>query len=403
MKILFADQFSELGGAQLALLDILDEVLRRGWRAEVMAPCQFILEERSLHTACAERGIPFWPLPFTTYSNGGKTVQDLLRYGIDTARAVQALREATVRFQPDLIYANGPRVLPAVVLAARSRQLQVVFHLHSHLDRGYSRQIARWCASSKRVRALTISRFVAQPFSRADADGRLRIVYNGVRDHGYVPRPRSGPARIGILGRVSRQKGHVDFVRAARLMAIARPELRFLVFGAAMFGDGQYERDVRVAAEGAPVEFRGWTDDASAALHEIDILAVPSGPAEGATRVIMEAFSAGTPVVAYPSGGIPELVRHGDTGLLADTQAPEALAEALGKLLDNADLAGLLSLQGRCEWEARFRLDLWQREICNFIQEPFALTVANDLSATSEIRCAQRAPVSASDAVRDAR
>lgn len=252
MRILFADQFSELGGAQLALLDIIDEVLRRGWKAEVTAP-----GNGPLHTACAERGVSSSKLPFAQYANGTKTVRDVLRYGIDTVRAAQAIREAAARFQPDLIYANGPRVLPATVLAARSQGCRVVFHLHSCLDRGYARRLANYCVRSKRVRVITISRFVAQPFSQVAADGRLRVVYNGVRDHGFVRRPRSVPARIGILGRISRQKGHLDFVRAAALMADARLDLRFVVFGQAMFGDSPCERDVRAAAEGAPVEFRG--------------------------------------------------------------------------------------------------------------------------------------------------
>ena len=396
MRILFADQFSELGGAQLALLDVLDEATRRGWRAELMAP-----GNGPLHSACADRGIPSWPLPFAGYFNGGKTVHDVLRYGIDTARAVRSLGEAAARFQPDVIYVNGPRVLPAAVLAARSQQRPVVFHLHSYLDRGYSRRIARLCVTGKSARVIAISRFVAQPFSRLGADDRLRIIYNGVRDHGFVPRPRPGPACIGILGRISRQKGHLDFVRAARRMAMARPELRFLVFGAAMFGDDHYSQEVRAAAQVVPIEFRGWANDVSAALHEIDILAVPSGPAEGATRVIMEAFSAGTPVVAYPSGGIPELVRDGETGMLTATPGPEALADALSQLLDDAGLARRLSLQGRREWGGRFRLDRCQREICDFIQEPFLpSTVANGLSTTSEARSGRRAAASASDAGR---
>lgn len=105
--------------------------------------------------------------------------------------------------------------------------------------------------------------------------------------------------------------------------------------------------------------------------------------------MIPEAFSAGTPVVAYPSGGIPEVVRHGDTGLLTVTREPQALAAALSELLDNPALAGRLSFQGRSEWDARFRLDRWQSEICSFIE--------GDLPATSERRSVQQVPMSADD------
>src|ERR1700729_1862156 len=102
MRVLFVDQFSELGGAQAALLDVVDEVSRRGWQAEVMAPGRGPLD-----AVCAGRGSPSWTLPFAAYANGRKTVKGPLPYGIDTLRAVRSIREAAERFQPDLIYANG--------------------------------------------------------------------------------------------------------------------------------------------------------------------------------------------------------------------------------------------------------------------------------------------------------
>lgn len=387
MKILFADQFSEFGGAQRVLSEVLDEVVRRGWLAQVMAP-----GSGPLLAACTARGIPALPLPFNRYSNGHKTATDVFRYTIDSARAMFAIRDAARRFQPDLIYVNGPRVLPAAVLAARTLQTPIIFHTHSYLKRGYARSIADWCVKQENVRVVAISRFVARPFDGA-AGARTRIIYNGVRDHGFLPCPRAKPQCIGIVGRVSPEKGHADFVSTARIMAATRPGLRFVVFGAAQFSDSAFEREVRAAA-GACVEFRGWADDVSPALHEIDVLAVPSGPGEGATRVIMEAFSAGTPVVAYPSGGIPELVRHGDTGFLTCARGERHLAGGLGELLDDPALMQRLSLNGRREWDTRFRLDRFQSEIRDFIA---------GAQTTSGFRCELPAPESASGIARGAR
>lgn len=388
MRILFADQFSEFGGAQIALRNLLDAVVQRDWQAKVMAP-----GNGPLHQACANRGIPSSLLPFARYAYGHKTVQDVFRYGTDTLRAGLAIRDAAREFRADLIYVNGPRVLPAAVFARGSERVPIIFHAHSYPDRAYARRILQWCISQENVRVLAISRFVAQPFGPM-----ARVVYNGVRDHGFVPRPRSKPACVGILGRISREKGHLDFVRAAVTMAATRPGLRFLIFGETLFADDCYEREVRAAARDTPVEFRGWTEDVAAALHEIDILAVPSGPGEGATLVIMEAFSAGTPVVAYPSGGIPELVRHGDTGLLTPARRQRPLAEALGELLDNPDLMERLSRHGRREWEARFRLERAQSGICDFIEESLVCP-----TGASGIRSSPLAPECGCGAEREAR
>jgi glycosyltransferase involved in cell wall biosynthesis len=383
MRILLADQFSELGGAQITLLNLLDEIVRRGWQAKVMAPAS-----GPLHDGCAIRGIPSSRLPLARYTNGRKTAQDVLRYGVDTFCSGLAIRNASKSFHPDLIYVNGPRVLPAAVVAARSKQTPIIFHTHSDCGRGLAHRLVEWCVTQERVRVLAISRFIAQPFGKMAS-----VIHNGVRDHEFVPRPRSQSTCIGIVGRISPQKGHLDFVRAARTMAAARSGLRFVVFGASLFGNNSYEREVRAEATGAPIEFRGWTDDVPAALHEIDILAVPSGPAEGATLVIMEAFSAGTPVVAYPSGGIPELIRHGDTGLLTRAPGHQLLAEELGRLLDSPALMRRLSFRGRIEWATRFRLERFQREICEFIAESFvAPAIADALTATSGIRFAPEKP-----------
>lgn len=362
MRILFLDQFSERGGAQIGLGEILDETARRGWDAMVMIP-----GDGPLHLDCAERGIPSRALPLSAYANGHKTAWDMVRYAADSVRSAAAVRETIQGFDPQLIYVNGPRALPAALLAARGRP--VLFHAHSSLDRGYARAVAHWCVKRGRMRVIAISEFAGRMFPGA------AIIYNGVRDHGFRARPwPGGPRTIGILGRISPEKGHLDFVETARRLSRVYPDVRFAVFGAALFAAAAYERRVRTRAAGLPVDFHGWTDKVPEALHAIDVLAVPSGPAEGATRVIMEAFSAGTPVVAYPSGGIPELVRHGETGLLTAGRTAESLTAALQTVLNDRALTERLSFEGRREWEQRFRLERCQRELGDLIEEAGATT-----------------------------
>ena len=92
MKILFLEQFSERGGAQIALRDILDETVRRGWDAMAMMP-----GDGPLHLDCQERGIPSRALPLSAYANGHKTAWDIVRYGGDSRRAAAAVRTAVRR------------------------------------------------------------------------------------------------------------------------------------------------------------------------------------------------------------------------------------------------------------------------------------------------------------------
>ena len=75
---------------------------------------------------------------------------------------------------------------------------------------------------------------------------------------------------------------------------------------------------------GLPIELAGWMDDVYACLSQLDLLLVPSAGHEATTRVILEAFAAGVPVVAFPSGGIPEVVDDGVNGLLTADAAEMA-------------------------------------------------------------------------------
>lgn len=348
MNILFADQFSDPGGAQLCLMDLMPEIRRRGWNPRLIAP-----GNGRLLSQAAEDGIATHPLPLGTYTNGRKTLRDVVRFSLDLPRMRTALRSAVRLYNIDLVYVNGPRVLPA----ATGLPCPVVFHAHSIVS-GRAASVVTRALRATKATVIAASGFVAQHYAGAE------VIYNGVSDLNRGARSfSSGRFRVGILGRIAPEKGHLDFVRAATAVATIKPGATFHVFGESLFSDPGYAREVRALAAGTPVEFAGWTGDAGGALNNLDILVVPSGPSEAATRVIMEAFSAGTPVVAYRSGGIPELVEHNRTGLLVNAQH-EALATAIQSLMENPGLRERLSLAGREEWRTRFTVHAFQNAVC---------------------------------------
>ena len=137
---------------------------------------------------------------------------------------------------------------------------------------------------------------------------RVKIIFNGVSG-GPVPAPRlPGSAHVACIGRIAPEKGQLEFLKAAKIIHRSFPNARFTIYGATLFGEPgaeAYEREVRARAVGVPVEFAGWITDVYAALARIDVLLVPSAPPEATTRVILEAYAAGVPVVAFASGGIP--------------------------------------------------------------------------------------------------
>ncbi len=360
MRILFLDQFSELGGAQLCLQDVLVEVSRLGWQAEVLAPGAGPLLEFA-----RERSFTVQSLPLAGYANGRKTASDVLRFGIDMVRSARILRRALRERPADLVYVSGPRVLPA----ACGLRVPVLFHAHSLLDKRYARTIAAWVLRGLPARVLACSEFTAQPLKMLLGADTVRVIYNGVADHGFCPRNSSGgPIRVGILGRIAPEKGHLDFLRVAAAIP-DRANVLFRITGASLFSDAAYEHSIRAASAAAGVELHGWTDNVSQVLHELDVLVVPSASHDASPRVILEALSAGTCVLSYSSGGIPELIRDGYSGLLTTSSSPEELTKLVRKLAANPELRARLAANGRREWEARFRVERFRSDVCAAISE----------------------------------
>jgi glycosyltransferase involved in cell wall biosynthesis len=360
VNILVIDQFSDPGGAQLCLRDLLPGFLERGWKPRLMVPGA----GRLIQTA-AEYGVPVHRLPLGRYANGRKSIGDVLRFGIDMARAAAAVRSIARRHTIDLVYVNGPRPLPA----AAGTGLATVFHSHSVLDRPYARRLAAWALRHAGARVIAASRHVAESLSGLAERERVQVVYAGVGDLRQAALHRADPVRIGIVGRIAPEKGHADFLETAKLIRSAGRNVRFVVRGAALFSGSEYERRVRSLGSGLPVDFRGWVEDVGSALRELDIVAVPSRTNEAAPRVVMEALSAGTPVVAYRSGGIPELIEDGISGVLTASPTPESLAHAILSLIDNPERRTQLAEGGRRRWERCFTLERYRREVCGVVED----------------------------------
>jgi glycosyltransferase involved in cell wall biosynthesis len=356
MNVLCLDQFSELGGGERCLLELLPALAREGWSAHVAAPGRGPLAERA-----AALGATYDPIAFGPYSSGRKTPAEIARFAAETPRLARAIGALIRRYHADLLYVNGPRLLPAAALAA-PKAPPLLFHSHAFLT-GYQRRLAGWPLRLARAAVVGCCQYVAGPLMPY-ARGGLRVVYNGVSCTlpARTESPRE-PFRIGLIGRISPEKGHTAFLGAARLLHRGGPPCSFLICGSPLFADaaaGRYLRHIEALAEGLPVEFCGWQDDVQRVLARLDVLVVPSAPVEATPRVILEGFAAGVPVVAFASGGIPEIIEHNVTGFLAPERSPEALAATLGELLRQPQRLSQAAARARLKTATQFTLERYQ-------------------------------------------
>jgi len=186
---------------------------------------------------------------------------------------------------------------------------------------------------------------------RADGVGpaRLHIIPSGFEPtlfsgNGSSERPRPGRPRIGYVGRLAPQKRADLLVRAFGRMR----ETADLV----IVGDGPERPRIRQLVADSPAADRitmsGFVQHSAvpAVLSSLDVLVLPSAYEEMGS-VLVEAMVSGLPVVASEVGGIPEVVRHGETGLLVPPGDVDCLADVLDRLVAEPELRKRLSAGAR--------------------------------------------------------
>lgn len=365
MRLLLLDQFSDPGGAQQCLLDLLPAIRERGWQVLVGLPGEGEMFERVRALGFEVAQVECGP-----YSSGTKSAADMTRFAGGTPRLAWQIRNMAKRLDVDLVYVNGPRLLPATAMAATHRP--VLYHSHSYVPPGFGRKLAG--AALRRTGAWVLGncRFAADPWRSYVRSERISVVFNGVAGPATPPRRvrhANGPA-VGCIGRIAPEKGQLQFVKAVSLIHRALPKCRFSIYGAALFSDPrakQYDSEVRAAAAALPIGFAGWVENVYSALADLDVLLVPSTAREATTRVILEAFAAGVPVVAFPSGGIPEVIADGMDGLLA--ASVEEMARMVVELLsgDPARLA-VMSRVARESWCSKFTLERYSQQVLETLE-----------------------------------
>ncbi len=194
------------------------------------------------------------------------------------------------------------------------------------------------------------SRFLAAQARAMGFGGRIEVVPNGL-DAAAIPAAAAPGDGFLYAGRLAREKGVATLVDAVR----GDPALAVTIAG-----DGPDAAALRGAAADAPdrVRFAGALPRAAVLerVRAARAVVMPSLWQENAPMAALEAAASGVPVVATRRGGLPEIVRDGENGILVPPGDPEALARALRTLQDSPDLAARLGRRGREIAETEYRL-----------------------------------------------
>ena len=182
---------------------------------------------------------------------------------------------------------------------------------------------------------------------------KLTTIYSGIslpRLQGGLDRPTmchnlgldADRPIIGTIGRLCPQKAPLDFVAAAKSVLQQRPHVQVI-----MLGDGPQAAQVEQAiGDESRIKMLGFREDGPAIVGHMDIFSL-SSLWEGLGRALTEALIMGVPSAATTVDGIPELITHGETGLLSAPSNPVGLADNILWLLDHPNEARAMGQRAR--------------------------------------------------------
>jgi glycosyltransferase involved in cell wall biosynthesis len=162
---------------------------------------------------------------------------------------------------------------------------------------------------------------------------------------------------VGHVGALDNgQKGQEFIIAVARELELSHPEIQFM-----LVGGGDDEAMLKAAAAGlSNLTFTGFLDNVGDYLAAFDVFVLPSNR-EGIGSILLDAMEQGLPVVASRVGGVPDIVHHGDSGLLIDPASPAQLREAILTLRADAGLRRTLGERGR-EFAKDFTSEAMERK-----------------------------------------
>jgi len=242
---------------------------------------------------------------------------------------------------------------PAFVAARR-----VDFHLRGNsLSRWKHRQVDCFIAASEAIRQMLVADGVPE--------ARTMTVHEGIDvDHVRAAPPVDVrtefwlPHRAPVVGNVAAlvpHKGQRHLVDAARLVVQKAPDVRFVILGEGELRE-QLERQVREYSLEKHVLLPGFRTDALGCIKGFDLFAM-SSVTEGLGTSLLDAMACSRAIVATRTGGIPEVVEDGITGLLVPPRDHHAMADAILRLIASADARERMGAAGFARVSERFTVE----------------------------------------------
>lgn len=283
-------------------------------------------------------------------SAASKMARELYRWTGAGIKFHAPLQEVEAR----LIHAHFAEGGPPAVFLSKKLNIPLILHLHGGAelmtDANLRGKLFEWPFLAHRRRVwkrasafLCVSEYVRGHALRAGFPaGKTHVHFNGLDCQTFTPKvpvAEKDPNLVLYVGRLIAYKGCDYLIRAMQIVQRDRPGSRLVIIG-----DGSSRRELEELAKSLeincaflgelkPAEVRSWLEKAR--VFCAASVTTPDGQSEAFGVVFLEAQAMGVPVVSFRHGGIPETMREGVTGLLAEERDVRGLAEKVLRYLQD--------------------------------------------------------------------
>lgn len=259
--------------------------------------------------------------------------------------AARALARIVKREGFHALHAHTPRTALLGALAARQCDVPLVYHVHSPVGRDSTRRfrnfvnqcVERWSLRNCRHVVTVSESLMAYMQTRGVPRSRITVVPNGV-PRATICRSERRPHGSWVLGMVALfrpRKGLEILLQSLAQLRSQGKDVRLRAVGpfeTPAYGAEIHNLVTTLRLEDA-IDWIGYTSDVTRELSRMDLFVLPSLFGEGLPMVILEAMTAGVPVVCSRVEGVPEAIRDGIDGLLAQPNDPVDLTRVMERII----------------------------------------------------------------------
>ena len=378
MKILFYNHTGLVSGAERSLMLAIGATDRDVFDMAVVCPA-----DGALMPTVRELGLEWLPID-SLESRFTWNPLSLGRYCLSVAKVKNRFGEIVRRVQPDLIHANSVRAGIVASLATSGMNIPVVWHIRDLLRRHpISSLIRRYAYGSKHTHLLAITQATADAFKGGSkSEKSIEVLLNAidVQRFKFDQNVRSEMRRkfeigkdqlvVGIVGQVTPWKGQLGLIRAFRQVAVAAPDALLLIVGSPLFNKDKLYQEKLVSETtrlglDERVRFLGQQENVQHVMQAFDLLVLNSW-AEPFGLVIVEGMALGLPVLATNAGGVPEILKHGESGWLTPPKDDGALAGSIGTLLRNGGVRSRIGQRAKNQAWRRFSINGYASKLADY-------------------------------------